>query len=128
MVVATTFDITVSVETIFQPNYASSANRLHVFAYEICIENCSEHPVQLLHRYWQIFDGPAAIRLVNGPGVVGENPIIQAGETHSYISFCDFYHNIGMMRGKYLMKRLHDQSTFLIRVSSFTMVTPYLLN
>ena len=50
------------------------------FHYLIEIENLGPGPAQLLHRRWLITDANGKMLEVEGPGVVGEQPVIAEGD------------------------------------------------
>ena len=54
---------------------AGTADPYH-FLYRIEIENLGPGTVQLLHRRWLITDANGKMLEVEGPGVVGEQPLI----------------------------------------------------
>jgi ApaG protein len=114
--------------TEFQPEYSSPAQAHYVFTYKISIENCSEYTVQLLRRHWFIYDANGSLREVEGEGVVGQQPVLEPGETHEYISGCNLKTGIGKMKGTYLMERVVDAKQFRVRIPEFTMIVPYRLN
>lgn len=120
--------VKVTVETEFQPEYSSPAQAHYVFTYKISIENCSEYTVQLLRRHWYIYDANNSHREVEGEGVVGQQPVLEPGETHEYISGCNLKTGIGKMKGTYLMERVVDGKHFKVRIPEFTMIVPYRLN
>lgn len=79
----------------------------HLYQYKIKITNKRDESVQLLSRHWVIrysFKGSMETREVEGPGVVGETPIIEPGKTFEYSSFCPLPTPHGSMRGTYLME------------------------
>ncbi len=85
----------------------SNPNRNHfLFAYRITIENNSQETVQLLHRYWHIFDSNAEAYEVKGDGVVGFQPILLPGDVHEYESACELKSEIGRMYGSYTMQKI----------------------
>ncbi|CAA9323379.1 MAG: ApaG protein [uncultured Cytophagales bacterium] len=120
--------VKVTVLTEFQPEYSSPAQAHYVFTYKISIENCSEYTVQLLRRHWFIYDANGSLREVEGEGVVGQQPVLEPGETHEYISGCNLKTGIGKMKGTYLMERVVDAKQFRVRIPEFTMIVPYRLN
>jgi ApaG protein len=120
--------VKVTVLTEFQPEYSSPAQAHYVFTYKISIENCSEYTVQLLRRHWYIYDANGSLREVEGEGVVGQQPVLEPGETHEYISGCNLKTGIGKMKGTYLMERVVDAKQFRVRIPEFTMIVPYRLN
>lgn len=128
MVTQITAGVKVSVRTAYQPSYSSPAQSHYVFTYEVIIENQSEFTVQLLRREWQIFDSDGQIRLVEGEGVVGQQPILEPGASHKYISGCNLKTNIGKMKGNYLMEKVVDGSIFQAQIPEFVLIPNYKLN
>ena len=128
MVTEITKGVKVSVETTYQPEYASPAQYHYVFTYKIKIENCSEYTVQLQRRQWTIYDSNGSIREIEGKGVIGQQPILEPGETHEYVSGCNLKTGIGKMLGSYTFERIVDGKTFIVKIPEFTMVIPYKLN
>lgn len=113
---------------MYQPEYSRASDNKHVFAYRISIENMNDFTVQLLRRHWFIFDSVGSRREVEGEGVIGEQPVIAPGGTHQYVSGCSLDSDIGKMHGTYLMKRVHDDDNFKVRIPEFQMITPFKLN
>ena len=128
MATQTTQGVKVSVSTEYQPEYSSPAQAHFVFTYRITIENHSESTVQLMRRHWLIYDAGGLTREVEGEGVVGQQPILEPGESHEYVSGCNLKSGIGKMLGSYLMERVSDGKKFDVNVPEFTMVVPYRLN
>jgi ApaG protein len=110
MVTEKTQGIKVSVETEYQPAYSSPSQYHYVFTYRITIENQSEYTIQLMRRHWHIYDAGFLVREVEGEGVVGQQPILEPGQTHQYISGCNLKSGMGKMTGTYLMERIMDGS------------------
>ena len=128
MVTQITSGVKVSVETIYQPEYSNPANEHFMFAYQICIENLGDYSVQLLRRHWHIFDSNGSRREVEGEGVVGEQPVIEPGEKHIYVSGCNLKTDMGSMKGSYLMQRLIDEQLFEVEIPEFQLIAPYRMN
>ena len=128
MVTQITEGVKVSVETVYQSEYSNPANDHYMFAYKINIENLSEYSVQLLSRHWLIFDSNGAHREVEGEGVVGQQPVIEPGTSHEYVSGCNLKSDMGSMKGTYLMKRLVDEEDFEVKFPEFYLIAPYRLN
>ena len=57
-----------------------------MFGYRVRIENRARETVQLLTRHWQITDGRGRVVEVRGEGVVGEQPLLEPGESFQYTS------------------------------------------
>lgn len=128
MVTAITQGIKISVETTYQDDYSNPGNEHFMFAYRINIENLTDYTIQLKRRQWFIFDSNGSQREVEGEGVVGQQPILEPGDIHSYVSGCQLFTDIGSMRGNYLMHRLTDDSEFSVEIPEFELIVPYRLN
>lgn len=128
MVTKITEGVKVSVETIYQPEYSNPVNDYFMFAYRIKIENMGEYTVQLMSRKWIIFDSNGTTREVEGEGVVGQQPVIEPGENHEYVSGCNLKTDIGTMKGSYEMIRVVDGQKFQVKIPEFQLITPYKLN
>jgi len=91
-----------------------------VFGYHISIYNRVPIPVQLLDRYWLITDGLGRQQVVRGKGVIGQQPIIEAGESYEYSSFCPLTTTFGYMEGSYGMRDANG-CEFRVPVSLFVL-------
>jgi len=128
MVTAITQGVKISVETMYQDDFSDPANNHFMFAYQISIENLSDYTIQLQRRQWFIFDSNGSQREVEGEGVIGEQPVMEPGETHSYVSGCNLNTDMGTMRGNYTMKRIADDTRFIVDIPEFELIAPYRLN
>lgn len=128
MIAQITQGVKVSVETEYQPSYSSPSQYHYVFTYRITIENQSDFTIQLMRRQWFIHDAGFAPREVEGEGVVGQQPVLEPGQTHQYVSGCNLKSGIGKMVGTYLMERVVDGTTFRVNIPEFIMVAPLRLN
>lgn len=128
MVTEITQGIKIMVETEYQPEYSSPSQYHYVFTYRITIENQSEHTIQLLRRHWYINDAGHRVREVEGEGVVGQQPIIEPGNFHQYVSGCNLKSGFGKMYGTYLLERMVNMQQFRATIPSFTMIAPFKLN
>ena len=128
MIAEITKGVKVSVETEYQPTYSSPSQYHYVFTYRITIENQSEFTIQLMRRHWSIHDAGFNQREVEGDGVVGQQPVLEPGQTHQYVSGCNLKSGIGKMVGTYEMERIVDGSHFSVKIPEFMMVAPIRLN
>lgn len=128
MVTAITEGIKVTVETEYQPEYSSPRQYHYVFTYRVTIENKSQHTIQLLRRKWNIYDANNVVREVEGDGVVGQQPVLESGQSHIYVSGCNLKTGLGKMKGTYTMERVVDGKNFDVIIPEFTMIVPYLQN
>jgi ApaG protein len=128
MITSITKDVRISVETEYQPGYSSPAQFHYVFTYKITIENLGESTIQLRRRHWYIHDAARDLREVEGEGVVGQQPILEPGQSHVYVSGCNLKSGIGKMYGSYQMERIIDGKPFEVRIPEFIMVAPFKQN
>jgi ApaG protein len=128
MIAQITQGVKVSVETEYQPSYSSPSQYHYVFTYRITIENQSDFTIQLMRRQWYIHDAGFQPREVEGEGVVGQQPVLEPGQSHQYVSGCNLKSGIGKMVGTYLMERIVDGTSFHVNIPEFTMVAPLRLN
>jgi len=128
MVTAITKGVKISVETEYQPAYSSPVQFHYVFTYKISIENRSDHTIQLRRRHWYIHDAGKDLHEVEGEGVVGQQPILEPGQVHEYVSGCNLKSGMGKMHGTYLMERIVDGKNFEVKIPEFTMIAPFKMN
>lgn len=100
---AVTRGIRVQVRSFFVDERSAPERGEWFFAYEVTITNEGGQRVQLLSRHWIITDGNGSEEAVRGPGVVGEQPVLEAGESFQYTSACPLSTPVGTMRGSYQM-------------------------
>jgi ApaG protein len=120
--------VRISVETDYQQEYSSPMQAHFVFTYRILIENKSDQTVRLLRRHWFIYDANGIVREVEGEGVVGQQPTLEPGQQHEYVSGCNLQTEMGKMRGTYLMERIVDGKQFLAIIPEFMLIAPFKLN
>ena len=128
MVSEVTEGVKVTVLTEYQPDYSNPDRSHFVFTYKIMIENRSSQTVQLLRRHWFVYDSNFKYYEVEGEGVVGQQPVLEPGEVHEYVSGCNLSSGLGKMNGSYLMERLLDGYRFKVVIPEFVLAVPYLLN
>ena len=94
-----------------------------VWAYQVEIVNLSGVPVQLMARRWEITDALGHVEEVRGPGVIGEQPTIQPGDSYSYASGCPLGTASGSMAGGYAMTDASGRS-FEVAIPAFSLDVP----
>ncbi len=100
---AVTRGVRVQAESQYVPERSDPEKGVYFFAYQIRISNEGDETVQLISRHWMITDRNGVIEEVKGPGVIGEQPVIEPGEHHEYTSFCPLRTASGSMQGTYRM-------------------------
>jgi ApaG protein len=120
---AVTRKVRVSVQQRFAPERSNPARRQWFFLYTIEIKNEGEKSVQLLHRHWVITNAHGEVEEVKGPGVVGEQPILRAGQSFRYTSGCPLQTSFGSMVGSYSMVD-EDGEEFDAKIPAFALRDP----
>lgn len=92
---------TCSVVTQYLPDRSSAADALYAFAYTITVRNTGPVAAQLVARHWVITDSSGHTEEVRGLGVVGEQPVLQPGQSHEYTSWTRLATPRGQMRGTF---------------------------
>jgi ApaG protein len=124
---AMTEGIRVRVEPAYHPERSAPDQGYWFFSYTVNITNVGASTLRLLARHWVITDATGKVEHVRGPGVVGETPVLEPGESFTYTSACPLPTSLGAMEGSYEMVR-EDGSRFEARIAPFTLADPESLN
>lgn len=116
--------VTVSSTTTYVEQQSDSSKNHFVFAYRITIQNQSAQVVQLLSRHWLIQDANQKTEEVYGEGVIGEQPIIQPGESYSYTSGAVLETEIGTMEGRYFLISKTPELNSNLNAKEFEVLIP----
>ena len=81
MYTTTTHSIMVTVEATYLDEESRPRRNRYLWAYHVTIENRGVETVQLMGRHWKITDSLGRTQEVRGEGVIGEQPIIEPGES-----------------------------------------------
>lgn len=119
----TTRAIRVMVEPHYLEEHSRPGEHHFVWAYRVRIENHGDREVQLRARHWRIVDALGREQRVDGPGVVGEQPFIQPGQSFEYTSGTPLKTPSGFMTGHYDMVG-EDGERFSVAVPSFSLDLP----
>lgn len=122
---ATTRGIEVTVLPQFVAEQSEPERNHFFWAYTIEIINLGPETVQLVSRHWVITDANGRIEHVRGPGVVGEQPVLQNGENFRYTSGCPLQTPSGIMQGSFHMVT-EDGLGFEVEVPAFSLDSPFM--
>jgi ApaG protein len=117
------YQVDVSVETRFLAEQSQPEHNRFAFAYTITVHNNGELPAKLLSRHWVITDGDGQVEEVRGDGVVGQQPLIQPGQSHTYTSGTVMTTKVGTMQGTYQM-RADNGECFDAVIAPFRLAVP----
>jgi ApaG protein len=123
----TTRGIRVRVAPVYVPERSAPEEGRYLFAYRIRITNTGDETVRLERRRWVITDATGHTEEVEGPGVVGETPVLPPGTTFEYTSFCPLATSFGTMQGSYSMRNASGD-TFEVQIGQFSLVAPHAVN
>ena len=118
-----TQNIRVTVQSFYIPEQSQPTDDVYFFAYRVQISNEGSSQVQLLSRHWVINDGHGKSQEVRGPGVIGEQPVLDPGESFVYSSFCPLSTPVGSMEGTYQMVD-EEQREFDAQIGQFLLAMP----
>ncbi len=116
-------DIAIEVATRYLAEQSTPAENRFVFAYTITISNRGSEAVRLLNRHWRITDANNRVQEVRGEGVVGEQPLIEAGGSYRYTSGSLLETAVGTMEGSYEMISTSGRS-FNAPIAVFSLAQP----
>ena len=123
----TTRGIRVQVRSAYLSDRSAPGDGRFLFAYFVRISNTGDARAQLISRTWIITDADGEEQTVTGPGVVGEQPVLDPGEAFEYSSFCPLPTAVGSMRGAYQMVTPSGEA-FEATIGPFTLAAPNALN
>lgn len=120
---ALTRNIEVTVDPYYLEEQSDPDDNRYVWGYKVVIANNSDSGVRLRNRYWNITDQNGQVDEVTGPGVVGEQPHLQPGDSYEYSSGCPLDTPSGMMFGHYQMEN-DDGEVFDVAIPAFSLDSP----
>lgn len=118
---AVTNGIRIEVEARYAPEHSQGAQWF--FLYTIRISNEGVENVQVLSRHWIIRDATGKVEEVEGPGVVGVQPVIEPGGVFEYTSGCPLQTPFGSMEGTYQLAQ-EGGFTFDAEIAEFMLREP----
>jgi ApaG protein len=123
MYTTTTHSIMVTVEATYLDEESRPRRNRYLWAYHVTIENRGVETVQLMGRHWKITDSLGRTQEVRGEGVIGEQPIIEPGESYEYSSGTPLSTPSGIMVGSYFMET-REGRPLEIDIPAFSLDSP----
>jgi ApaG protein len=120
-------EISIIVKTQYLADQSDPDNRQFAFAYTVTIKNTGTASIQLIARHWFITDGENDVQEVRGLGVVGQQPLLRAGEQFEYTSWATLPTPAGTMRGEYFCVT-EEAQFFQAPIPEFALVMPRTLH
>lgn len=122
---ATTNDVSVVVRAFYLGDKSRPDEGKFMWAYRITIENRGRATLQLLRRSWVITDARGRVQRVHGDGVVGQQPVLEPGETFEYTSGTPLDTPSGFMTGTYHMVLTGSGEPFDVAIPAFSLDSPH---
>lgn len=116
--------IRISVEPDYLEEESDPSENHYVWAYTVRIDNESDAVVCLKDRCWNITDASGRSFIVQGDGVIGEQPVIAPGDIYEYTSGCPLQTPSGVMYGHYGMETANGEK-FNVTIPAFSLDSPY---
>ena len=123
----TTEQIRITVHPAVIEKTSDPAGNTFAFSYSVKIENLGETTVQLLERHWIVMSADVQIAEIIGPGVVGEQPVLEAGQSFEYTSGAVIHDPIGAMHGSYTF-RTQEGKFLSVKIPRFDLFYPILVH
>ncbi len=120
---ATTRGIEVTVEPVFLEDQSDPGQPLGSGPTR-CGSEHGRETVQLLRRTWRITDAHGRTQVVRGEGVVGEQPLLEPGESFEYTSGTPLDTPSGFMSGTYHMVVPQTGEPFDVAIPAFSLDSP----
>lgn len=127
MSVAVTQGVRIEVEAEYNEAESFPDEERFLFVYHVTIANDGEDAVQLLSRRWVITNSNGQEQIVEGPGVIGKQPVLKPGEVFNYSSFCPLTTPLGTMHGYYVMVD-EEGEEFRAKIAPFRLAVPDILH
>ena len=124
---ALTRGVRIEVTTEYDPSRSFPEHNRWFYLYTVEISNEGSETVQLVSRHWIITDASGHVEEVKGPGVVGESPVLEEGESFEYTSGCPLSTPYGSMHGTYQMVTA-DGDRFDAMIGEFVLGQPQSLH
>ncbi|MBU15149.1 MAG: Co2+/Mg2+ efflux protein ApaG [Gammaproteobacteria bacterium] len=119
--------IEIEVNTQYLQEQSDPVNGRYAFAYTIGITNLGEETITLVNRHWRITDDNNRVEEVKGPGVIGQQPEIEPGQSFEYSSGAIIGTETGTMEGSYEMVAANGDK-FLAPIPAFLLAPPHTIH
>ena len=95
------YQVQIDVLPQYVADQSNPLQEVFAFAYTVTVTNTGTVPVQLISRHWIIQDERGHTDEVKGLGVIGQQPLLQPGESFQYASGARIQTPHGTMHGSF---------------------------
>ena len=124
---ALTRGVRVRVRAEYLSEQSDPGHGLWFYVYHVVVVNEGDEAAQLISRHWIITNAEGNEEHVRGPGVVGEQPVLNPGQSFSYTSGCPLDTPSGTMHGTYQMIT-RGGVRFDAVIAPFVLAQPFAVN
>ena len=116
--------IRVRVTPAYVEEQSSPEESYYFWSYTVDILNDGPVTAQLKSREWRITDANGKKETVRGPGVIGQTPVLEPGQSFTYTSGCPLTTPSGIMVGSYQMQTA-DGKMLNVEIPGFSLDSPH---
>ena len=116
-------EFTCEVRVQYLPEQSQPPEGPYAFAYTVLVRNTGAVTAQLVARHWTVTNADGHVENVRGLAVVGQQPVLKAGEHFEYTSWTRIDTAHGTMRGTFFCMT-EDAHAFEANVAEFALVYP----
>jgi len=120
--------IKINVKSSFLKDKSSIKESVYFFMYKVTIVNNTDKKIQLINRHWHISDANKNTQVIDGEGVIGQQPILNISDSFEYTSFCPIKTEFGTMSGYYTFKEINTNKLYKGIIPKFILVSPTQIN
>ena len=121
--------LTQSILVTVQPQYLDSESdpddSRFVWAYHVTISNSGSDTIKVMRRTWKITDDRGRTVCVEGAGVVGQQPVLEPGDSFQYTSGTPLETSSGFMSGVYHVVSTVSGETLDVEIPAFSLDSPH---
>lgn len=116
--------IHITSDPVYLEEESSPVKDQFVWAYHITIKNTSDLAIKVCRRHWLITESRGVHQEIVGDGIVGQEPVLQPGESFFYTSGTLLSSPSGMMEGNYEME-CEEGYRFRVPIPPFSLDSPH---
>jgi len=124
---AQAYRVDVDIDSRYLAEQSDPGQGVYTFAYSVTITNRGSVASQLISRHWMIEDANGETREVRGLGVVGQQPLLNPGQSFEYTSGSQIETPSGTMWGSYFFVA-EDGTRFEAPIARFELAMPRTLH
>lgn len=114
----------INVKSMFLDEQSIPEENIYLWAYYIKIKNIYTNSIKIKRRICSVVDSIGQKKVIEGIGILGEQPIIKPGKNFEYASGVLLNQPSGFFEGKYYVE-CEENKIFEVTIPSFSLDSPY---